>query len=488
MIGGGVAGLAAAWEILDRTGGDAEVTVLEATDRVGGKLRAEELAGVSLDVGAEAMLNRRPEGVGLARAAGLEVVHPAGAQSHLWVGGEVKPLPRTLMGVPLDVPALAASGVLSPDAMRRVEREPMLPPMHIQGDLSVGDLISARFGDEVTDVLVEPLLGGVYAGHAREISARSAAPQLLALASQGSMLEAAAGLGATAQPSPAQPSPAQPSPAQPDQTAAPVPVFASVAGGMHRLPVALAARLDVRTDTVVESLHRSEAGFTLTVTHQGETTDCDATHVVVAVPAHIAASLLTEVAPSAAAELTHFEAASVGVISFAYDAEEAIAHSTVAQRGSGFLVPPTERRGIKAATFSFAKWAQIREAGRGAGPGGRDVLFLRASVARLREDEVLRLGDEQIVDVARADLASAVGLELDPLASHVQRWWSGLPQYPVGHQTRVERVRAEVAKVPSLAVAGAAYDGVGIPATIASAQRAARELTPEQGVRGDRAE
>lgn len=470
VIGGGVAGLAAAWELSERLengaspGGGAEIVVLESSDRVGGKLRSEELCGTRIDVGAEAMLNRRPEGVALARAAGLEVVHPSGAQSHLWTGEAVVPLPRTLMGVPLDVPALAASGVLSEATMRRIEREPSLPPLKVEGDLSVGDLVAARFGDEVTDVLVEPLLGGVYAGHAREISAQCAAPQLLTLASQGSMLEAAAGATATAQGSAA------------------VPVFAAVRGGMHRLPAALAAsgRFTVHTDAAVESLEAlaptEGPRFRLAVDLAGDHIELLADAVIVATPAHVAAHLLAQVAPEVAAQLNVFEAASVGVISFAFDADRALDTSQVGERGSGFLVPPSAGRGIKAATFSFAKWDQVREAGRGKGPEGQDVLFLRASVARLREDDVLRLRDDDLAQVARDELEAAVGLQIEPLGSHVQRWWAGLPQYPVGHRSRVERIRRQVAGVPGLAVAGAAYDGVGIPATIASAQRAVADL------------
>lgn len=461
VIGGGIAGLTAAWDIASRGDSSVQVEVLEAAGRVGGKLRSEQLCGVSIDVGAEAMLNRRPEGTALAAEAGLEVVYPAGAQSHLWVGGRVVPLPKSLMGVPLDLPALAASGVLSADAIRRIEREPSLPPMQIDGDLSVGDLISARFGDEVTDVLLEPLLGGVYAGHARQISAQCAAPGLVALAAQGSMLEAAKGSLATAQ-----------------GAGAPVPVFAAVAGGMHRLPQKMAdsGKFTVRTSVSVDSLARTDEGFTLHLTEDGHERVETADRVVLAVPAAVAAQLLAEVAPGAAGELTHFEAASVGVVSFAFDAAKALATSRVAEAGSGFLVPPTEKRGIKAATMSFAKWTQVREAGQGAGPDGQDVLFMRASVARLHEDEVLHETDEHIIDVARAELSAALGLNIEPLTAHVQRWWAGLPQYPVGHQTRVAHIRHEVAKVPGLAVAGAAYDGVGIPATIASARRAAHDV------------
>ncbi|HEY1134094.1 MAG TPA: protoporphyrinogen oxidase, partial [Nocardioides sp.] len=218
VVGGGVAGLTAAYRL---TGLGHAVTVLEADDRVGGKLRTAEVAGVRVDVGAEAMLNRRPEGVALARELGLAVVHPALAASRIWSRGALRPLPRSLMGVPSDLEELRASGLLDEAALARVAAEPTLPPEAVETgeDITIGDLVDRRFGPAVTDLLVEPRLGGVYAGHARQISARAALPQLLAMAARGSMLEQAAALPRTYD----------------------APVFAGIPGGMGRLTAELAA-------------------------------------------------------------------------------------------------------------------------------------------------------------------------------------------------------------------------------------------------------
>ena len=142
---------------------------------------------------------------------------------------------------------------------------------------------------------------------------------------------------------------------------------------------------------------------------------------------------------------------------------------------SGFLVPPTEGRRIKASTFSFAKWDWVRAAGRGA-LDGDDVVHVRTSLGRHREETALQATDEELVAASLADLAAAVGLTARPVDTHVQRWGGGLPQYALGHLERVARIRADVARVPGLAVCGAAYDGVGIPAVIASAHRAAADL------------
>ncbi|MCW2866089.1 MAG: hemY, partial [Marmoricola sp.] len=187
VVGGGVAGLAAARRLAQELGDPghvpgARVTVLESSSRVGGSLRTEEVGGVRVDVGAEAMINRRPEGVELVRGTDLadDLVHPATTAANLWTRGRLVPMPRTLMGVPLDLDTLG--GVVSREGVARARLDAELPPTELgTDDVSVGDLVGRRLGEEVVDRLVEPLLGGVYAGHARELSARAAVPQLVAL-------------------------------------------------------------------------------------------------------------------------------------------------------------------------------------------------------------------------------------------------------------------------------------------------------------------
>src|SRR3546814_653457 len=140
--------------------------------------------------------------------------------------------------------------------------------------------------------------------------------------------------------------------------------------------------------------------------------------------------------------------------------------------GTGFLVPPLDGRRIKAETFSFNKWGWVREA-------GEDLRLLRTSLGRHREEAALQFPDEELVEQSLADLHTATGIAARPVDWHVQRWGGGLPQYAVGHLDRVARIRASVASVPGLAVCGAAYDGIGIPAVIASAMRAVADLTAQ---------
>lgn len=441
VVGAGIAGLAAARELAER---GSRVLVLEGSAVVGGKLRLAEVAGLRVDVGAEAMLNRRPEGVALARAAGLDVVHPTAATSRIWSRGALRPMPPSLMGVPRDLEALAAAQVLSADGLERARHEMLT---EVGGDLSVGDLVAGRLGEELVDRLVEPLLGGVYAGRARSLSAAATVPQLFAMGRRGPLLEQAAAVGSSD-----------------------VPVFAGIRGGMGRLPLALAAdpRIEVRTGAMVRGLRPEGQGWLLSVgsAHDPDTVRADA--VVLATPAAATARLLAGPAPGPAAELARVEAASVAVVTCAFAAEDL---GDRLDAVSGFLVPAVEERAVKAATFSFAKWAWVRDLH----PGLR---VLRTSLGRHGEEATLQATDAELVATSLAELGALAGITARPVDSHVQRWGGGLPQYAVGHLDRVARIRAGLPA--GLAVCGAAYDGVGIPAVIASAHRAAASVAPAQ--------
>ncbi|GAA2196472.1 protoporphyrinogen oxidase [Streptomyces bangladeshensis] len=448
VIGAGIAGLAAAHRLLGR---GARVTVLEAGDRVGGKLLPGEIAGVRVDLGAESMLARRPEAVALAREAGLgeRLQPPATATASIWTRGALRPMPKGhVMGVPGTATAL--SGVLSDEGLARIERDTDLPRTEIGDDVAVGEYVAARLGREVVDRLVEPLLGGVYAGDAYRISMRSAVPQLFQAArTHTSLTEGVREIQAKA--------------AAQQQTG---PVFMGIAGGVGQLPLAVAASVrarggDILTGTPARELRREAAGG-WRITAGERVLHADA--VIVAVPAPAAAGLLRAESPAAAAELSAVEYASMALVSLAYRRADLSLPA-----GSGFLVPPVDGRTIKAATFASQKWGWIAEE-------DPDVVVLRTSVGRYGETEVLGRDDADLVEISRHDLREATGLDAVPLETRVTRWTDGLPQYPVGHHARVARVRERIAALPGLAVCGAQYDGVGIPACIASAYAAVDQL------------
>ncbi len=450
VLGGGIAGLAAA-HALRRERPDAEVVVIEGAPAVGGKLRVSEVAGVPVDEGAEAMLNRRPEAVSLARAVGLSeaIVHPETTSSAVWTRGRVRPLPPTLMGIPTDLRELARSGIVSRSALARMQADRLLPASDPEPDVAVGELIGHRVGAEIRDRLVEPLLGGVYAGHAREISLRAGVPQVAALVDRGRSLLAAASATAA------------------EGRAVGEPVFAGLAGGVGRLPgaVAEASGAVIRTGTTVRGLQRRAKGWRLVLgpTRDEEQLDVDA--VLVAVPAAPAARLLARDVPEAARLLAEIEYASVALVTFAFR-RDAVADRVT---GSGFLVPPVDGRVIKAATYSSNKWGWLS----GTDPG---LVVVRTSLGRHREERDMQRDDVDLAAVALADLRAATHVDAEPVDTRVTRWGGALPQYAVGHLDRVARVRAAVAVQPGLAVCGAAYDGVGIPACIASAEKAVTQV------------
>lgn len=475
VVGGGISGLAAAWE-LTRAADPPRVIVLEGSPQLGGKLRTAQVAGHGIDVGAESVLARRPEALDLLAEAGLApgIVHPTAASATIWSRGQHWPLPpRTLMGVPSD-PATAL-GILSEAEVDRLAHESLSAP--VESDLSVGDFVESRVGPAVVDRLVEPLLAGVYAGHARELSLRATVPALWLAATRGTGLVEAAALAARASvPTVATTEFTDAATVSGQQPPTPAPVFAGYVGGLGLAVVDLAARLrsrgvELRTDATVRDLARTPTGWSLTIgaTTRPELLLADA--VVVATPAPATARLLRDVAPAAARPLAAVDYASMAIVTLA------LPRSTVAATltGSGFLVPPTEPVRIKAATFSASKWAWI-------GALDPDLVHLRTSVGRAGETQLLQRDDPDLVDLALDDLSTVLARSLPrPVDAHVQRWGGALPQYAVGHVDLVRETFAVVASVPGLELAGAAYDGVGVPACIASGRAAARRVITHLG-------
>ncbi|MGC7098867.1 protoporphyrinogen oxidase [Amycolatopsis lurida] len=455
VVGGGVSGLAAAYRLRRLLGADAELTVFESTEAPGGKLRTGTLAGRPFDLGAEAFLARRPEAVALARELGLEVVHPTGARATVRAGGQARQLPPgTVMGVPAS--ADAVSSVLSPAGLAAVAAEAELPPVELPADdVPLGGLLRSRFGDELVDRLVDPLLGGVYAGGADGLGLRATMPGLAGALDRGvpTLTAAAASLV-----------PASPSSA---------PVFGTLGSGLGTLIERLAAAsgAQVRTGTTVRELHRLAGGWRLVLgaaatAHAPEESTVDFDAVLLAVPAPAARRLLDGVAPAASAAYGRVELASMAVIGLA------LPPGTELPDASGVLVGASERRedgrpfAVKAFTFSARKWAHH----------GGDEVLLRGSVGRFREPGALHADDDELVRLVLDDLAELTGVRAEPVDSVVTRWGGGLPQYGAGHTGLVASIDRAVAELPGLEVAGATLRGVGIPACVATADAAATRL------------
>ncbi|WP_434598580.1 protoporphyrinogen oxidase [Streptomyces sp. A5-4] len=448
VIGGGISGLAAAHRL---TGAGVRVTLLEATHGLGGKLLAGEIAGAAVDLGAESMLARRPEAVDLAREVGLgdRLQPPATATASLWNRGTLQPMPKGhVMGVPGDPAVLG--GVISENGLARMGQDHELARTEVGEDIAIGEYVAARLGREVVDRLVEPLLGGVYAGDVYRTSMRAAVPALFEAArTHDSLLDGVRDIQRRA-----------------DEKQQTGPVFMGIEGGVGTLPHAVADSVRARGGEIL--LDAPVIGLTRGATGWLVRTDAlliEADAVVLASPAWAASALLGAESPAAATELSTVEYASMALVTMAFRREDMAGMP----QGSGFLVPPVDGHTIKAATFSTRKWGWVDA-------GAPDLFLLRTSIGRYGEEEHLHREDAELVGVSLRDLGAATGLAARPVATEVTRWIGGLPQYPVGHTARTARVREEVAKLPGLRVCGAAYDGVGIPACVASAARAADEI------------
>jgi oxygen-dependent protoporphyrinogen oxidase len=434
VVGAGVAGLAAAREL--RAAG-AEVVVLESTDRVGGKVRASEVGGVPVDEGADSLLRRLPYAVDLAGSVGFELVSPEAREAFVWSRGRLRTLPAgTLMGMPTDLVGLVRSGLLSPLGLARAGLDLVLPGRPVTEDVAVGRLVGRRLGREVVERLVDPLLGGVYAGRADLLSLQATVPPLAeAVGRHRSLVRAARAARA-------------PVPAGP-----PAPVFAGSRRALGLLPPLLAEGLDVRLGTTVRGLSRSTDGWVVETGSAASPDRVEADAVVLAVPAAPAARLLAGHAP--VEELAGLGYASVGLVTVVLDGPSP-------GRGSGYLVPAVEGKVTKGVTFLSRKW------------GRTDATVVRASVGRYGEERDLQRTDSELVELVLAELAVVVGPLPPVVDSRVTRWGGALPQYAPGHVDLVRRLRAALPE--GLVVAGAAYDGVGIPLVTKSGQDAARTL------------
>lgn len=431
VIGGGISGLAAAWELShDPT---LTITVFESDDRVGGKIQASPFAGTMLDEGADAFLRRVPDAVRLCSELGLtELTSPRSLSAKVWSDGRLRMLPAGLvLGVPVDFEALAASEILTPWGLARARCEEDETHEAVVGDCSIGELITNRYGREVTDRLVGPLLGGIAAGSIDEMSLDAVTPQLATAAHRaGSMTVALRDMASTS-------------------AAEAGPVFARPSGTMSTLVTTLASALEQRGVAINTGTEVS--------------TPAPSTPTVITTPARVTAELLDARSPRSAAFLRNIDVASVVFTALAFDPADV----PIPLDASGFLVPRDAGLSVTAVSWSSAKWEQLSH-----GP-----VIVRASLGHAGDDGSIDLSDDEVLARIRADLLTTMGISAVPLEYRITRYRDAFPQYAVGHLDRIDELEATLAvDAPNLVVCGMAHRGVGIPACIREARRAARIL------------
>lgn len=443
VVGGGIAGLAAARR-LERTTPGVEVVLVERDGRLGGKIATERVGGFVVEEAPDSFLSRKARGVGLCEELGLsgELQGRRAEHERAFVrrGRELHLLPTGLTGmIPTNLEALEQSALLSPAGRERLAAEVAIPPAPPGGDESIASFVTRRLGREAYEAIVEPLMTGIYGGDGELLSLEATFPQLRALELEhGSLLRGLA--------------------AQPPRTDG-RPAFVSLRGGMARLVDAVMVgfeRVRVLKGRAVTRVTRDGASFRVEL-DDGSALEADG--VVLAAPAFAAAELVADLDDELAALHAEIPYASSVVVTLAFE-EGAIGNPL---DGYGYVVPRLEGTEVLACTWTSQKWA-------GRAPAGAHLI--RVYAGRYGARDLTRESDADLLALARGEL-SLLGVDVESTLTRVQRLPLAMPQYTLGHPERLARIEAALQEHPGLALAGAAYHGVGIPDCIRSGEDAA---------------
>lgn len=444
VVGGGIAGLAAARRLEAALPGS-EVVLVEGDPRLGGKIATERVDGFVIEAAPDSFLSRKPRGVGLCEELDLadELVgrRPEYERTFVRRGTQLHPLPSGLTGmVPTNLDALADSALLSPEGKERIAAEVDVPVERGDADESIASFFSRRFGRETYEALVEPLATGIYGGDGEGLSLIATFPQLRALELEhGSVIR---GLRARS------------SGAEGER-----PAFLTLRAGMERLVAALVAALGrtrLVTGCSARGVTRDGGGYRIEL-DDGRALETDV--VVVAVPAFASAELLVGLDERLAAAHAEIPYASSVVVTLAFR-EEDLSHPL---DGYGYVVPRLESTDVLACTWTSRKWEARAPEG---------AVLVRLYAGRHGGRDLTLESDDDLVALVREEL-SLLEIRADPTLARVRRWPLGMPQYVLGHRARLARIESLVREHPGLALAGAAYRGVGIPDCVRSGEEAA---------------
>ena len=433
VVGAGISGLSAAFE-LQRSG--YEVTLLEESDRLGGKILTTEIEGFNIDAGPDSFLTRDPEMRELCFGLGVgdELVPPTGKSAKVWVDGEMHNLPkRHFLGVPLDLDELDELSLLTEEGAKRAKLDLTLPDNKPKEGETVGSLIRRRLGDEVMDRLVGPLLGGINAGDADDLCLESGVPQLFN-ASQGdsSLVRSVQDFLKNQNRDPASP------------------VFLTHPDGLETVVKRLEQAIDsdIRRNERVTSVEISDNSIVVKGSQEYQS---DA--VILCIPAFGAAKILHGSCPNTSNLLAGIQYASMAFITFAFNKGDVSEFN-----GSGFLVGRDEDLLTTACSWTSEKWAHLKN---------NDTVFLRLSVGRFDDTEALDMEDDTLIEKLKGELATLTGIKANPIATRVTRWPYSFPQYELGHGEKVNAIRQQAAvEMPGMYLAGSPFKGIGLSACI----------------------
>ncbi len=451
VLGGGITGLAAALRLTHAMPAP-RITLIEAADRLGGKIRTEQIDGFTIEGGPDSFLAIKARGVGLSHEVGLaddlQGVTPREKRAFILFKGRLHDLPEGLTGLaPTRLAPLARSRLFSIRGKVRVALDYVLPARRGTQDESLGHFVRRRLGSEAWERLVEPLMAGIYAGDGDALSLAATFPQLRAAErAHGGLIRGvlAARRSAALPPPPS--------------------AFLTPRGGLAALVSALEEQLRIagvaiRVGVAADSVALTRDGYQISLSDGGSLL---AEAVILAIPSFAAAKLVADIDQNLGAELAAIQHASTAIVTFAYRRGE-IRHPL---NGHGYVVPRVEGGPLLACTWSSRKWAARA-------PEGWELLRVFVGRSGFDELDIEHIDDEALIALARQEVASRLGATATPGLTRVHRWPRGMPQYTMGHPERVARIEARMNGHPGLSIAGNAYHGVGLPDCIASGERAA---------------
>ena len=453
IIGGGISGLAAAFELEEqrRAGVELEYTLYESSPRFGGVLRTEKIDGCVVEAGPDSFVTEKPWAADLCHRLGIgdQLIgsNDSDRKTYILTRGRLVEMPDGLMFmVPTKILPTGLSALFSWKTKLRMTRELFHPPRAVDRDESVADFVERHYGREMVDRLADPLLSGVYGGESAALSVRAVLPRFAEMErTHGSlgraMFAARKKMGKGARKS-------GPS------------LFTSLKEGMQQLAESVTARLradSLLTNATVQAIQPEAGGWVVSAGMQSDHFDA----VLLALPGPAAANVLRLTSSRLADELAAVQYSSSITVGIGYDRD--VRHWL--PPGFGFLVPRSEGKRLLAATFIHNKFPHRAP---------EDRALLRCFLAGLNAENVWPLSDDQIVGIVRHELQQIIGLRAEPLWARVYKWKSAMAQYSVGHLERLERIEGLRQQLPGLALAGNAYRGIGVPDCVRSGRDAAK--------------
>jgi len=463
IIGGGIAGLSAAYELERHRhfGAEIDYVLYEGSPRIGGVLQTERVEGCLIEAGPDSFLTEKPWASDLCQELGIanEIIgsNDAARKTYILVNNRLIAMPDGLMFlVPTQILPTILSPLFSLPTKFRMAREYFYPPHDLTNpthgeDETVAALVERHYGKEMVERLADPLLSGVYGGEANQLSVRAVLPRFADMeAKYGSLGRAMLAQNKLAQKKIADEK--APTPARP--------IFSSLRDGMTRLVDVLATSIDperIRTSIPITEIQRREYGWLVDTATGGSSFDA----VILATPTPAAARLIRHSAPAVAQELAEIRYGSSITVGLVYDANLQLPD------GFGFLVPRTENKRLLACTFVHNKFPHRA-------PENRSLL--RCFLGGSRDEAALSLSTDEILTIVRRELDEILDITDAPLAARVYKWPSSMAQYSVGHLDRIERIRQLLQETPRLTLAGNGYHGIGVPDCVRTGREAATQM------------